>query len=532
MNRPLVTILFASFLVAFGVLAGWFGARQSVQEEAAGTDDAPPELSDRTLANLGVTVGPAELSAFVRTVQVQATVQDAPNNEEPLVALLGGVVTKLHTRSGAIVRTGDPIVSIARAPIPRPELKLIADIVAPVGDELQDAARRLQQAEAEARIARRERDRLRAFAEPEGAPPVIAKKELIQQRYEVERKEQAVRGVEAELTFFGLSASEIAAVRGGAVPPPGVALWRRALTRNGLWGEREDALLAALPGKLRGRPWTTAVIGELSAAGLLTDAVVTAVREEPKLARRFIDAAALLLRGHSPDHVLMLARTGTLDPTTTLVAPEGDWDVAEMPVDPGERVEAGRPVALLYDARSMWLRLEPIGREIGPVTQAFERGVPLRARPLVEGSGPALESVRIDRLATRAAEHERGARAFAIVPNGALPHPDGTTRTWQLRVGLRYLLEVPIAEPVRSFVLPAGALTTEGSRQLVYVRDGKTFRDVEVLVTYVDDQIAVIANDGSLFEGDPVARSGAFALGLALQEDTGAAGHAHHGHSH
>ena len=44
-------------------------------------------------------------------------------------------------------------------------------------------------------------------------------------------------------------------------------------------------------------------------------------------------------------------------------------------------------------------------------------------------------------------------------------------------------------------------------------------------------QPAVVANDGALFEGDPVALTGAFALGLALQQDTGAVD-PHAGHNH
>jgi hypothetical protein len=63
------------------------------------------------------------------------------------------------------------------------------------------------------------------------------------------------------------------------------------------------------------------------------------------------------------------------------------------------------------------------------------------------------------------------------------------------------------------------------------VADGDTFRAQPVHVEYEDDEVAVIANDGSIFPGDPVATSGAFALGLALEAGpAGADPHAGHDH--
>ena len=52
-----------------------------------------------------------------------------------------------------------------------------------------------------------------------------------------------------------------------------------------------------------------------------------------------------------------------------------------------------------------------------------------------------------------------------------------------------------------------------------------------VIALYEDDRVAVIANDGSIFPGDPVVKTGAFALGLALQVGSGAVD-PHAGHNH
>ena len=87
-------------------------------------------------------------------------------------------------------------------------------------------------------------------------------------------------------------------------------------------------------------------------------------------------------------------------------------------------------------------------------------------------------------------------------------------RSWKLRVGLRYLVAVPVEVLEKRFILPAEAVTMDGAERVVMLPDGATFRPQPVHVEYEDDQIVVLANDGSLFPGDPVVVRGAFALGL------------------
>jgi hypothetical protein len=48
----------------------------------------------------------------------------------------------------------------------------------------------------------------------------------------------------------------------------------------------------------------------------------------------------------------------------------------------------------------------------------------------------------------------------------------------------------------------------------------------------MDSRVAVVANDGAIFEGDRIVLKGAYALSLALQAGTGAAADPHAGHDH
>ena len=75
-----------------------------LEAELARDPRAEPEgggLSAQTLKNLGVKVGPAKLSDFVRSDRVQAKVVDGPLNDQPVPALLGGVITSIEVTCGS-----------------------------------------------------------------------------------------------------------------------------------------------------------------------------------------------------------------------------------------------------------------------------------------------------------------------------------------------------------------------------------------------------------------------------------------------
>jgi len=531
------TIAGCCLIAALGVAAGWFAARQGGGGAGEGEEHHESHgLSPQALKNLGVTVGEAKLSTFVREVKVQATVVAAPLNERGVVAPLGGIVTALHARPGQVARAGEPLVSIARSPIPRPQLALTADLLAPASENLHESVAKLRMAAAQLEIAEKELARVRAFTETgtvEGMP-VLPRKTLIDLEYDQARAQQELLNARRELERHGLSPEEIDSLReGGGAPPGNRRLWKRALEQNALWGEIEEAILCALPEEARDHAWSIAAIGELSAAGLATDTLRQTLVATPHVAEHFVEVASLLLDGNTVEKVRILVEAGALEPIMTLRAPADapDWDVARIDVQPGQRVEAGDVVATLDDARVMGLRVAPLGEELSAVVRAFEAGTELRARPLVAGTGPELRGIRIDRLETRAGEEARGALAYISCPNEAVAGHDGAARSWRLRVGLRYLVLVPAQSLDGRFVLPAAAVTARGPDKIVFLADGDTFRAQPVHVEYEDDEVAVIANDGAIFPGDPVALGGAFALGLALEErPAGADPHAGHNH--
>ena len=106
------------------------------------------------------------------------------------------------------------------------------------------------------------------------------------------------------------------------------------------------------------------------------------------------------------------------------------------------------------------------------------------------------------------------------------------SRTWKLREGLRYLLNVPTRKMENVYVLPAAAVTEDGPNKVVFLQDGDSFKPVPIVVAYQDHEVVVVpaSKEVALFPGDPVVMSGAFELGLAMK--SGDAVDAHAGHNH
>lgn len=540
MTRAFATILLCVVLTTVGAAAGWYAAHRSAPPAADGeAEDAggePTTLSDQALKNLGVRIAPATLSDFVRTIEVQAVLVDRPENRRPVTTVFGGLVTEVHVETGQFVKAGAPLVTILRDPIPRPTLDLTAQLLVPVSEHVHEAVAALRAAQKRLDIADREIARLKPFAKSEDGLPLVSRGKLAEMQYERERAQIELDVAFHELERHGLTDEEQQAVAKGAHPPANASLWKRVLQENGLWSRHADRIFAALPAATQALPWTVAAVGELSALGLADAELAAFLEKTPAATARFADVAGLLMQGMPLGTVAVLVAKGGLEPALVVRAPTGgavDWDVEEVAVRPGQRVGAGQPLATLYDPRRMWLQVEPVGREVGAVAAAVAAGRPGRIRPLVPDptlAGIDTVAIQLERMRTKA--DGEGALAYAELANEPLGQVGASGyRTWTLRPGMRFLLEIPAETLPGRFILPPGAITEEGPETIVYVQDGSAYRAVPVHVEYRDDERVVLADDGSLYPDDPVVVEGAYALGLALQKKAGGGGHGH-GHSH
>ena len=526
-------------LVCGGAVAGGFES-ETTSKEADSSTGGGPHLSPATLENLGVRVGEIQPTTFFRSVSVAAVVVDTPTTEQPVFAPIGGRIESIDVERGTVTKPGSTVVTLVRDPLPRPQLTLTADVLRPAQERLHESVLELRRSAEEVRISQTELTRIEQFTGKVGGRdlPIIPRQRAIDLRYQLSRSEKAHEQARLELKKHGLTDAQISEVEGGAaLPVLNEETWQRALARNGLWPDEAQKLSAALPDSLRALPWVTATIGELAASGLATPELTKWIATED-VGQHFLEFGVLLQRGHTLEDLKRLHALNALEPVVRVVAPglddEGSWDVLDVPTKRGAKVEAGDRLLTLRDPRRLFLRTEPVGGEVASILVAAKERHNIEARPLIRESGPTLEKLTITYVES-SLENE-GTIAFVEIRNDVLSEidrgPATTSRTWALREGMRYLLNVPTEKLDNVFVLPASAVTEVGPNKVVFLPDGDTFKPVPIIVAYEDDEAVVIpaTKDVSLFPGDSVVQSGAFELGLAMKG--GDAPDAHAGHKH
>lgn len=541
-------LLFCVIFTALGSAGGWFAARQaggggaSTQQEApVDAVDTASSLPPATLKNLGVTIGEAKSSTFTLFRSIPAVVQRTASNAQPVFAPFGGRVADIKVDIGMVVKPGDTLVTLVRDPIARPALTLTAEILKPANESIHATVIDLRKSRAEIQIAKTELKRVEQYTGKVGGQdiPILPRQRAIDLNYALLRANQSAQQAELELTKHGLTKEQIAAIaQDGAIPILTEDSWKRALKINGLWPSSADELFEVLSENQQSQRWMIATIGELSASGLNTPELVTWLKSEPEATTHFLEIGSLLQKGHSVSDVQRLHALNAFESIIQVRAPKGapDWNVDETLIRPGARVDAGATLMTLLNPRVMYLQLSPVGGEKSDVLRALANKSKCEARPLVPGSGPQFDDVRLSFSIGRPGG-SMGSVTFAEVTNSPLPETmsgDGRSyRSWNLRAGLKYMLRIPTRQLENVYVFPSGAIAVDGPHKVVFLQDGSTFRDVKVEIAYQDENVAVIpiGKTTGIFAGDPVVLTGAFSLGIALKSGS-AKPDAHAGHQH
>lgn len=538
-HRWEITLVAALCTVA-GLLTGGMVAGGDVTKPAddPGAASHGPHLSAATLKNLGIRIEKVDPSTYFRKASVAAVIVDTPATEQPVFAPIGGRVESIEVEPGTVVAPGKTVVTLVRDPLPRPTLTLTADVLRPAQERLHENVLLLRKSAEDVRIASTELKRVEKFTGIVGGRelPILPRQRAIDLQYQLSRSTKEHEQARLELRKHGLSDEQIRNVEGGATLPEFTEdTWQRALARNGLWPVAAQKLNEVLPKSIRSLPWAVATVGELAASGLASDELTAWVKSE-EVARHFLDIGVLLQRGHTLADLKRLHRLNALEPVVRVEAPtnDGTWDVLDVQVKRGAKVSEGQALIVLRDPRRLLLRTEPVGGEVASVLAAAGDGHSITATPLVQGSGPVLEGLRISYV--ESSSKNEGTLAFVEVANTPQSEIDRgggrKSRTWKLREGLRYLLNVPTKKMENVYVLPAAAVTEDGPNKVVFLQDGDSFKPVPIVVAYQDHEVVVVpaSKEVALFPGDPVVMSGAFELGLAMK--SGDAVDAHAGHNH
>jgi multidrug efflux pump subunit AcrA (membrane-fusion protein) len=211
--------------------------------------------------------------------------------------------------------------------------------------------------------------------------------------------------------------------------------------------------------------------------------------------------------------------------------------ITEMPVHVGQTIAAGTTLAELADYSELYIEGRTFERDVKALSRVTASGWKISA--LFEGLDGDRETVPDLELVYAATEIHIESRTlpfYVRLPNEMIrstPSPNGHAFVeWRHRPGRRVQLLVPIEELKDQIVLPVEAIAREGAESYVFQQNGGHFDRIPVRIKYRNSTQAVIANDGSVFPGDVVARTGAHQMLMALKNKSGGGVDPHAGHNH
>ncbi len=198
------------------------------------------------------------------------------------------------------------------------------------------------------------------------------------------------------------------------------------------------------------------------------------------------------------------------------------FELQELKVDLGQQVQAGQSLCTLANHR--YLAIE--GRAFSEETPLLERSVkerwPIEVDFQEEAKpdwGELRQSFRIRWLSNTIDQQTRTFTILIPLENESRTIEDeGYRQTlWRFRPGQRVRIQVRVEELKNVFVLPADAVTTEGTDAYIFTQNVNTFTRRPVRVVHRERSHVVIENDGSLPSGTYAIQAGAAQLNRMLK---------------
>ncbi len=214
----------------------------------------------------------------------------------------------------------------------------------------------------------------------------------------------------------------------------------------------------------------------------------------------------------------------------------GPLILQDLAVHKGQSVNSGETLCVLTDYDELFIEGLAFEQDIASLRTTSDQDWKVDAifqRPGSETS--VVKGLEIAYLANQVDPDSRTLHFYVRLPNEIAKDKrisGNRYLEWKHLPGQRLQLRVPIEEMTEKIVLPVDAVAREGAEYFVFQQNGDHFDRVPVHVTYRDQYSAVIANDGSLFPGDVVARRGAHQLQMALKNKSGGGVDPHAGHNH
>jgi membrane fusion protein, heavy metal efflux system len=233
----------------------------------------------------------------------------------------------------------------------------------------------------------------------------------------------------------------------------------------------------------------------------------------------------------------MTVRVPTAEEIRMGIATHATLLVQDIKVERGQQVNIGDPLSILVDHSELVIAGEAFEQDSAALAKAKSQNRPISA--VLEnkaGSASLVEGLKIRYLENRIDAASRTQHFYVTLPNqlqGMQETPQsGEYVQWLYKPGQRMQLRVPVERMIDRIVLPVEAVSQDGIDHYVFQAEEGHFDRRAVRVEYRDALYVVIANDGSVKVGAPIAMNAAQQLQLALKNKAGGGIDPHAGHSH
>ncbi len=212
------------------------------------------------------------------------------------------------------------------------------------------------------------------------------------------------------------------------------------------------------------------------------------------------------------------------------------YQVESLPVELGKHVDSGADLICLADHELLVIEGNAFEQDLPELQRLMEENHTLTATFDSNREKPRrVTDLKLNYLAPTVNNESRTVAFYVWLPNELLKDEDRDGRRiidWKYRPGQRVELEVPVEVWKDELVVPMAAVSIDGPESYIFQVDGDRFVRRPVHVRYRTPQVAVLANDGSVFAGDLIAVSGAQQLQIALKNKASGPIDPHAGHSH
>ncbi len=276
----------------------------------------------------------------------------------------------------------------------------------------------------------------------------------------------------------------------------------------------------------------------------LADSIAPRTQRENEFKKAEFDAAieaqrkALLLYGLTKEQIddtiaskRDLIRSFTVCVPEAFVAEDGyqhgaddGFQLKELLVETGNRVTSGESLAIVTDHCRLYVEGRAYASDQRLLERALTNDQPIRV--IFEGGHEkpeVLSNLKIRYIDPQIDGQSRTLSFFADFDNRLLDREvrDSRLRHWRFKPGQRCTVEVSFETISECFVLPLEAVVTEGPGVFVFEWTGmdsekRVWTRREVHVLHRGTNSVAIANDGAIFPGARIARTGAAQLQVAL----------------